>query len=644
MQTFTRLICNRNWLGGWLLPQKHSYFVSVLPHNWWVFGLDYSLVNDIDTTQFEYFAKIINRYFNNRLRKERVIIITHLPDWILNNHEKTTYGKNLHYLMKYIIGKDRVRLRLSGDIHNYTRHEVSITDDFDNGDNLNNYHTNNSTSSYYQSKNNTPNLNSTKYNKYKRRNGKNSRTKFKDDSFLADIAKESKRKKHLKSKRSIKKPNKLNETWKEAKILTNQKKNGAQANISPNINAMDGMESCGSGSDNNTKQFDSKPIETPLVRDSIAEEGYNEDISDNINNEDLGNEETISSGDETNEQRGGLRMNVFKKIRRVYRQKYLKHRRKTRLHKSKLNRKNSNSNNIGNKKNSRKHQNKSSYWINRGATLVVSGGGGAFMHPTHVPAKHSISHLDSIYERVKEFPSIRKSYQYSILNVFGFRKRNFSFDLMGALLYYLLVFSLFPLCNLNLGSDKPEWNINSMFYKFINIFLLATFEIFENSYISITAFFLGFGICFFVIDGYIGFKKRFFSGLMHFVCHYIASVSIVVMMEMVIEAALENKLIGVSSTFDTFIVYFPKTFNFLQMIDENSLFFNGYLLSFLRGLFNVIDITGFHVSLRKTMCETKYKQIQFLFQKLEYPMALGMFCIFVLILFVSVQFKLTYTI
>lgn len=123
LQTFSRFILNRNWIGGWFLPQSSSYFVKVLPHHWWIFGVDYALNNDIDPRQFQYFAKVVEAYFDDTVRKERVIIMTHAPDWVVNDHEHVRYGQNLSYLIDTIIGADRLRLRIAGDIHNYTRHE-----------------------------------------------------------------------------------------------------------------------------------------------------------------------------------------------------------------------------------------------------------------------------------------------------------------------------------------------------------------------------------------------------------------------------------------------------------------------------------------------------------------------------------------
>jgi hypothetical protein len=52
LRTFMRNICHKRWLGGWLMPQKKSYFALQLPKGWWVFGLDLALDADIDRDQF----------------------------------------------------------------------------------------------------------------------------------------------------------------------------------------------------------------------------------------------------------------------------------------------------------------------------------------------------------------------------------------------------------------------------------------------------------------------------------------------------------------------------------------------------------------------------------------------------------------
>jgi hypothetical protein len=159
LSTFTRFIQNRDWLGGWLMPQERSYFVISLPQGWWIFGADLALADDIDLEQFkvrtkrgaapvlsgsrhylsltslrsQFFADVANR----RVKEgDAVIIMTHEPFWVLDQSEKSEAEKkeqeasgsehrwaekNLRELMHtHLNGK--VRARIAGDLHHYTRH------------------------------------------------------------------------------------------------------------------------------------------------------------------------------------------------------------------------------------------------------------------------------------------------------------------------------------------------------------------------------------------------------------------------------------------------------------------------------------------------------------------------------------------
>ncbi|CAI5714636.1 unnamed protein product [Peronospora destructor] len=121
LNTFTRYICQRDWLGGWLLPQKTSYFSIKLPHGWWLFGVDLALENDIDTDQFGYFERVVQSQMDPN---DAVIVLTHEPRWLLNVYEnKSNIDVKLSYLIEHIL-KGRVAVRLAGDIHNYMRHSL----------------------------------------------------------------------------------------------------------------------------------------------------------------------------------------------------------------------------------------------------------------------------------------------------------------------------------------------------------------------------------------------------------------------------------------------------------------------------------------------------------------------------------------
>ncbi|KAL4087625.1 hypothetical protein PRIC1_013514 [Phytophthora ramorum] len=121
LNTFTRYICQRDWLGGWLLPQKTSYFSLKLPHGWWLFGVDLALENDVDTEQFGFFERVVQSQMGP---DDAVIVLTHEPRWLLDVYEdRSNVDTKLSYLIENVL-KGRVAVRLAGDVHNYSRHSL----------------------------------------------------------------------------------------------------------------------------------------------------------------------------------------------------------------------------------------------------------------------------------------------------------------------------------------------------------------------------------------------------------------------------------------------------------------------------------------------------------------------------------------
>ncbi|KAF5444981.1 hypothetical protein F2P56_034072 [Juglans regia] len=122
LQTFTKYICEKKWLGGWYMPQKTSYFALKLPQRWWVFGLDLALDGDIDTYQFQFFSNLAREKIG---KNDAVIVMTHQPDWLVDWYESGTDVErdNLSELICNIL-KERCKLRIAGDIHHYMRHSM----------------------------------------------------------------------------------------------------------------------------------------------------------------------------------------------------------------------------------------------------------------------------------------------------------------------------------------------------------------------------------------------------------------------------------------------------------------------------------------------------------------------------------------
>ncbi|GMH85648.1 hypothetical protein TrVE_jg6357 [Triparma verrucosa] len=122
LATYARLVLSRDWLGGWLMPQERSYFAICLPKGWWLLGVDLALAEDIDLEQFRFFADVASKRIG---KDDAVVIMTHEPYWVLDAAEDRTDDEcaetNLRELMEtHLQGK--VRLRLAGDLHHYTRH------------------------------------------------------------------------------------------------------------------------------------------------------------------------------------------------------------------------------------------------------------------------------------------------------------------------------------------------------------------------------------------------------------------------------------------------------------------------------------------------------------------------------------------
>ncbi|KAL7245140.1 hypothetical protein ACSBR2_000464 [Camellia fascicularis] len=124
LQTFIRHICHKSWLGGWLMPQRKSYFALQLPKGWWVFGLDLALHCDIDVYQFKFFSELIKEKVGEN---DSVIIMTHEPNWLLDCYWNAKTGKNVSYLICDCL-KGRCKVRIAGDLHHYMRHSYVPSD------------------------------------------------------------------------------------------------------------------------------------------------------------------------------------------------------------------------------------------------------------------------------------------------------------------------------------------------------------------------------------------------------------------------------------------------------------------------------------------------------------------------------------
>ena len=121
--SFMRLFAGHGWIGGWRTRQKRSYFAIKLPHDWWVWALDYQLESDIDQPQLDYFNHVADQMPANA----KVVLVSAEPDWIYGHIYHSRYKKNIEFLQTSIIeqrAQAKLRVALAGDLHHYRRHEA----------------------------------------------------------------------------------------------------------------------------------------------------------------------------------------------------------------------------------------------------------------------------------------------------------------------------------------------------------------------------------------------------------------------------------------------------------------------------------------------------------------------------------------
>ncbi len=239
--------------------------------------------------------------------------------------------------------------------------------------------------------------------------------------------------------------------------------------------------------------------------------------------------------------------------------------------------------------------------------LIVSGGGGAFMHPTHgernkrkqkrgccaraavtgggllmltcvvsvplsalrlpVPDPEPILFRGNRYVRASSYPPVALSRAYALLNLFGFRKQNWRFDMFGGVLYFLLIVSLMPICDLSKVLHAQNW------YECIWQFLCAVFHnhslILLQGYVSLAMFFATWIACLSFGEVPWPWYKRLTIGSLHTLSHSLSAVAALVLLETAVELGRERRIIGQGEfLYVTFTKSFPAALEIVDKVDE----------------------------------------------------------------------------
>ncbi len=119
-------------LGSWRATQHRSYFALQLPNNWWIWGYDSQLGEDIDQPQANYFVNVARSMSDN----PKVILCAPTPTWLKadinakDDKERAKFNRALDYVAYDILNKQcpdaSVCAVLSGDLHHYSRYAAEI--------------------------------------------------------------------------------------------------------------------------------------------------------------------------------------------------------------------------------------------------------------------------------------------------------------------------------------------------------------------------------------------------------------------------------------------------------------------------------------------------------------------------------------
>ncbi|KAF3440609.1 hypothetical protein FNV43_RR18893 [Rhamnella rubrinervis] len=175
--------------------------------------------------------------------------------------------------------------------------------------------------------------------------------------------------------------------------------------------------------------------------------------------------------------------------------------------------------------------------------LLVNGCGGAFLHPTHVFSNFKKFNGAS-YESKAAYPSFEDSSRIALGNILKFRKKNWQFDFIGGIIYFILVFSMFPQCKLDhiLQDDAFSGHLRSFLGTVWNAFLYML----EHSYVSFAGALLLLIVAIAFVPAKVSRKKRAIIGVIHVSAHLAAALILMLLLELGIETCIRHKLLATS--------------------------------------------------------------------------------------------------
>jgi hypothetical protein len=126
---FLAIFCRKEStpIGGWRTYQRRSYFAIRLSKDWWLWGIDIALIEDMDQPQKEYFTTIASE-----MQDANLILCSSEPGWY-NAAPNSESFQSLGYaawIAKKAKKNIKIALCLSGDTHHYARYSTDFGTEF----------------------------------------------------------------------------------------------------------------------------------------------------------------------------------------------------------------------------------------------------------------------------------------------------------------------------------------------------------------------------------------------------------------------------------------------------------------------------------------------------------------------------------
>lgn len=126
---FLAIFCRKEStpIGGYRTKQRRSYFAVRLSKDWWLWGIDIALIEDMDQPQKDYFTTIAGE-----MQGANLILCSSEPGWY-NAAPNSASFRSLGYaawIAKKANKNIKIALCLSGDTHHYARYSTDFGTEF----------------------------------------------------------------------------------------------------------------------------------------------------------------------------------------------------------------------------------------------------------------------------------------------------------------------------------------------------------------------------------------------------------------------------------------------------------------------------------------------------------------------------------